>query len=92
MGDYPPEPPISNVETWLEWQASQMSTLTWWLELRAIPGVKDPWKLAREIQASFSIPEVRMRATLGQGYTVPPTPRCLNRNAFLPDDLLYQDV
>ena len=40
--DYPLEPPISDVETWLEWQASQLNTLTWWLELGAIPGVKDP--------------------------------------------------
>ena len=90
-GDYLPEPPISNVETWLEWQASQLSTPTWWLEHRSIPGVKDPWKLAHKIWAS-SIPEVRMRATPGQGYTAPPAPRCLNRNAFLLDDLLYQDV
>ena len=90
--DYLLEPPISDVETWLEWQASQLSTPTWWLELRAIPWVKDLWKIAHKIWASFSIPEVRMRATLGQGYTVPPAPRCLNRNAFLPDDLSYQNV
>ena len=90
--DYLPEPPLSNVETWLVWQASKLTTLTWWLELKAIPGVKDLWKLAHKIWASFSIPEVRMRATPGQGYTAPPAPTCLNRNAFLPDDLLYQDV
>ena len=33
-----------------------------------------------------------MRAFLEQEYTVPPTPKCLNRNAFLPDELSYQDV
>ena len=60
--NYPLEPPISDVETWLEWQACQLSTPTWWLELRAILGVKDPQKLTNKIWASFSIPEVRMRA------------------------------
>ena len=33
-----------------------------------------------------------MRAFLEQEYTVPPTPKCLNRNIFLLDELSYQDV
>ena len=33
-----------------------------------------------------------MMAFLEQEYTVPPTPKCLNRNAFLPDELSYQEV
>ena len=33
-----------------------------------------------------------MRTLLEPGYTVPLTPRSLDRNAFLPDDLCYQDV
>ena len=33
-----------------------------------------------------------MRASLEQGYTVPPTPKCLDRNAFLLDELSYQDI
>ena len=69
-----PEPPILDVETWLDWQDCQLSTLTWWLELQAIPGVKDPWRLTCKIWASFSIPEVRMRAIPGQRYTAPPPP------------------
>ena len=78
--------------TWLEWQACQLSTPAWWSELTAILGVKDPQKLAHKIWASFSIPEVRMRAFLEQEYTAPPSPKCLDRNAFLPDELSYQDV
>ena len=35
------EPPVSNVEKWLEWQAEQLGTPAWWPELKAIPGVKD---------------------------------------------------
>ena len=80
------------METWLEWQANQLGTPAWWTELQAIPGIRDPQKLAWKIRASFYIPEVRMRTLLELGYTAPPTLRSLNRNAFLPDDLSYQDV
>ena len=90
--DHMTEPSVSEVETWLEWQAKQLGTPAWWPELKAIPGVKDPQKLAHTIQASFCIPEVRMRAILGQEYTAPPAPKCLSRNAFLPDELSYQDI
>ena len=33
-----------------------------------------------------------MRASPNQQYTKPPAPKCLNRNAFIPDELSYQDV
>ena len=33
-----------------------------------------------------------MRASLNQQYTVPPAPKCLSRNAFILDELSYQDV
>ena len=56
------------------------------------PGCKTPTKDLCKIWASFYIPKVRMRAFLEQEYTVPPTPKCLNRNAFLLDELSYQDV
>ena len=90
--DYTSEPSVSDVEMWLEWQAWQLGTPAWWSELKAIPGVEDLRELTCKIWASFYIPEVKMRAFLEQEYTVPPTPKCLNRNAFLLDELSYQDV
>ena len=90
--DYSTEPSVSDVETWLEWQAKHLGTPAWWTELQAIPGIRDPQKLAQKIRASFYIPEVRMRTLLEPGCTVPPTPRNLDRNAFLPDNLSYQDM
>ena len=90
--DYSTETSVSDMETWWEWQAKQLGTPTWWMELQAILGIRDPQKLAQKIRASFYIPEVRMRALLEPGYTKPPAPRSLDRNAFLPDDLSYQDV
>ena len=86
------EPSISDVEMWLEWQAWQLGTPAWWAELGAIPGTKDLWEFAQKIRASFYIPEVQMRASLEQGYTMPLAPWSLNRNAFLPEKLAYQDV
>ena len=69
-----------------------MDTPYWWMELTAIPGVEDPWKLAQKICFSFSIPAVRSRVFLGQGYTALPAPKCLIWNVFLLDELSYQDV
>ena len=89
---YSTEPSVSNVETWLECQAKQLGTPAWWMELQAIPGIRDPWKLAQKIRASFYIPEVRMRTLLEPGYTVPPALRSFDRNAFLLDNLSYQDM
>ena len=65
---------------------------TWWMELQAILGRRDPWKLAQKIRASFYIPEVRMKSLLEPGYTAPPALRSLDRNAFLPNDLSYHDM
>ena len=73
-------------------QAGQLGTPAWWEELGAILGIKDPWKFAQKIRASFYILEVWMRASLKLGYTVPPAPQSLNRNAFLPEKLAYQDM
>ena len=86
------EPCVSDMETWLEWQANQLGTPAWWTELQAIPGTRDPLKFAWKIRASFYIPKVRMRTLLELGYTAPPAPRSLDRNTFLPGNLSYQDV
>ena len=91
-GNYPPEPSIKDIETWLDCQACQMDMPYRWAELTTIPRVEDPKRLAPKICASFSIPEVRCEAFPGQGYTVPPAPKCITRNLFLPDDLSYQDI
>ena len=90
--DYSMEPSVLDVETWLEWQAKQLGTPTWWTELKAILGIWDPQKLAQKIRASFYIPEVRMRTLREPDYTAPPTLRSLDRNAFLPDELSDQDM
>ena len=91
-GDSPTEPSINILELWLEHQAEQLGTPTWWGELEAIPGITDPHKFTQKIHVSFYVPEVRSRMSQGQGYSAPPAPRSLNRGAFLPEKLEYQDV
>ena len=86
------EPSVMDLDTWLEWKSQQLDSPTWWVELEAIPGTRDLHKFARKIRASFYIPEVQMRASLEEGYTTLPAPWCLNWNAFLPKELVYQDV
>ena len=87
-----PELSIENYDQWLEWKAHQLDTPHWWEELTTILGVGDVKRLAQKICASFKVPAVRHEVFKGQVFTVPPAPKCINRNMFLMDDLSYQDV
>ena len=86
------EPSVSDLETWLEYQSTQIGTPMWWKELGAVPGITNQRKFAQKIPASFYIPEVQSRMSPEEGYSVPPAPQSLNRGAYLPDNLTYQDV
>ena len=55
-------------------------------------GDKRPQKLTWKIRASFYIPKVRMMSPTRTRIYCSPLPRSLNRNAFLPDKLSYQDM
>ena len=68
------EPSVSNIETWLEWQANQLGTPAWWIELQAILGIRDCQKLAQKIRALFYIPEGRMRTHWHLGTLCPLPP------------------
>ena len=52
------KPAIKDLETWLEHQAGQLGTPSWWRELEAVPDIKDTCKFAQKIRASFYVPEV----------------------------------
>ena len=91
-GDSPTELSINDPELWLKHQVEQLGTPTWWEELEAVPGITDPHKFAQKICTSFYVPEVQSRMSPDQGYSAPLAPRSLNRGAFLPKKLEYQDV
>ena len=72
------EPPIKDLESWLEYQADQLGTPTWWGELKAIPGMADLCRFAQKIRVSFYVPEIQFQASPSQAYSTPPAPRSLN--------------
>ena len=87
-----PDSSVGDLYTWLEFQAGQLGTPAWWEELGVIRGIKDWCKFAQKIRASFYIPEVQLGASPEQGFTAPLAPWSLNRTAFLPGKLTYQDM
>ena len=84
--------PIKDLESWLEYQADQLGTPTWWGGLKAIPGKADLHRFTRKIQASFHYLKSGTRASPSQDYSAPPAPGSLNQGAFIPERLEYQDV
>ena len=86
------EPSVSDLEAWLEYQSTQIGTPMWWKELGSVLGITDWQKFAWKIWASFYILEVWSRMFPEEGYSAPPAPQSLNRGAYLPDNLIYQDV
>ena len=52
------ELPSKDLEQWLDHQADQLGTSTWWGELQAVPGIMDLHQFARKIWASFHVPDV----------------------------------
>ena len=86
------EMPTKDLEQWLDHQADQLCTPTWWGELQAVPSITDLHRFARKIWASFHILEIRFQVCPDNGYSTPPAPKCLDRGAFLSGRLEYQDV
>ena len=76
------EPPIKDLELWLEYQVDQLGTPTWWGELKAIPDVADLCIFAQKIQASFHTLEIRSQVSPNQGYSTPQLPGVLTKEPF----------
>ena len=49
---------------------------------------EEPVKTHLQDSGLLLYPQIRMRAFLEQEYTVPPVPKCLNRNTFLPGKIV----
>ena len=77
---------------WSEFQAGQLGTPAWWEEPGAMPGIQDRCNFVQKIRALFYVVEVWLRASPEWGYTAPLAPQSLNRSAFLPERLIYQDA
>ena len=53
----PPEPNIMDFGQWVPWKSERCETPDWWEELLAVPGKEDARRLAREVKASFILPQ-----------------------------------
>ena len=53
----PLEPTFTEFSQWVPWRANNCETPSWWAELSAVPEIGDHKKLAREVQASFQLPQ-----------------------------------
>ena len=86
------ELPTKDLEQWLDHQVDQLGTPTWWGELQAVPSIMDLHQFTQKIRASFHVLEIWFQAYPDHRYSAPPAPKCLDRGAFLPERLEYQDV
>ena len=91
-----PEPAVLDFAKWVQWKAGKCDTPSWWMELSAVPGEDNTRKRARQVRASFGLPQQLQeldveRATL----QAPPAPPCLLwQTIMLPPDSIFtsQDI
>ena len=78
-----PKPSPNNSSEWVAWQADQVDTPTWWLELSMVPRERDVKEFARKVWASF---ELLKSSSHTQGtsndYFAPPAPQSLEWDQF----------
>ena len=81
----PPEPDIVDFGQWVKWKLERCKTPDWWEELLAVLGKEDAKRLAREMRASFILPQ-QMQELDSREATLqaPPAPPCLCRKKFMP--------
>ena len=51
------EPDTADFSQWVKWKLERCETPDWWEELLAVPGEEDAKRLAREVRASFTLPQ-----------------------------------
>ena len=80
----PLEPTILDFAKWVPWKAEKCNTPSWWMELSTVPGEDNTRKLARQVRASFGLPQWLQeldagRATLQAAPALP----CLGQQRFM---------
>ena len=83
--EMPPEPVVLEFCQWVPWKAERCKTSEWWAELSKVPGREDHRMLAREVQASFRLPQWMRELGAGEvTLQAPPALPCLHRQKFMP--------
>ena len=89
-GNYPLQPSIKDVETWLHW-AKWLCPIGGWNSLPS-QGWRTQGNLLGKSPPPFQFQQLEARSSQVKGILCPPAPRCLTQSVFLPDELSYQDV
>ena len=55
--EMPPEPAVLDFAEWVHWKAERCNTPSWLMELSTVPGEDNTRKLARQVRASFELPQ-----------------------------------
>ena len=55
--EMPPEPAVLHFAEWVQWKAGKCDTPSWWMELSMVPGEDNTQELARQVRASFGLPQ-----------------------------------
>ena len=82
--DMPLEPTVLDFAKWVHWKVEKCNTPSWWMKLWTVPGEDNTRKLARQVRASFKLPQWLQeldaeRATL----QAPPVLPCLCQQRFM---------
>ena len=81
----PLEPNTADFSQWVKWKSERCKTPDWWEELLAVPGKEDARRLAREVRASFVLPQQMWELDSREAtLQAPPAPPCLCRKKFMP--------
>ena len=76
----PPEPTVLEFSQRVPWKAKKCETPDWWSKLLAVPGMEDHRKLAREVRASFQLPQQMCELGMKEAnLQAPPTLPCFGR-------------
>ena len=81
----PLEPTVLDFAEWVPWKAERCDTPSWWMELSTVPGVDNTRKLARQVRASFELPQQLQELDAGRAtLQAPPALPCLCWQRFMP--------
>ena len=80
----PLELAVLDFAEWVLWKAERCETPSWWMELSTVPGEDDTRKLARQVRASFGLPQWLQELDAGRAtLQAPPALPCLRWQRFM---------
>ena len=92
----PAEPAVLDFAEWVPWKVERCDTPSWWMELSTVPGEDNTRKLARQVRASFRLPQWLQELDAGRAtLQAPPALPWLHWQRFmLPADSIFasQDI